>query len=55
MMTMINPTKKQRKIKEMYDKIVIPWLYVDLDNGVIRLKDAAPEDVKKKYELYMKS
>lgn len=54
-MTMINPTKRQKKIADIYEKEVIPWVYVDKETGADLLRTDAPEDIKKKYELYMKS
>lgn len=52
---MVKLTKKQLEIRDIYIKEVIPWCYVDQETGVNLLKKDAPEDIKKKYELYMNS
>lgn len=50
---MINPTKRQLEIFEMYDREVAPWTYGDMETLEIKLREDAPEDIKKKYELFM--
>lgn len=37
----------------MYNKEVAPWTYVDMEALDIKLREDAPEDIKKKYELFM--
>lgn len=54
-MTMINLTKKQKDLYEMYKKEIAPsWMTFDENLNHVLRKDA-PEDIKKKYELFMKS
>lgn len=36
-------------------KEVTPWLYVDKETGRVLLRVDAPEDIKKKYDQYIKS
>lgn len=52
---MVNPTKRQRELLDMFEKEILPF-WTDFDvNEYPKLRDDAPEDIKKKYELFMKS
>ncbi len=52
---MVNPTKGQKKLREIYENEVVPWLYVDIETGKTKFKKGTPQDIKDKYELYINS
>lgn len=52
---MVKPTKRQLEIYRMFDKEVAPWCYSDAKTGEIKLKENAPQEIREKYELYMRT
>lgn len=52
---MVNPTKRQRELQKMFLEEIAPyWMNYDEKLNPV-LRDDAPEDIKKKYELFIKN